>query len=245
MVRQSHRADECRPRIDGYAGIPQSSIGKVAKYTCAICGSIWRSVTALIADAADDVILRDRLLIAKGSPAYRDLCQRLQRSKIEELERPLERDAGNWSGTPSDPLVTPPDATQGRKFAAPGETPGHFASLCFQSRTAFRVTAETCEVSPTNSMNSRTMMRFCDQVSAVTAPCLSCSYLARRRRPLKCSRECLSTGLLKRTKRSIARYIRCAPTTDRNQQSHSGIGFEYSERASGARPDARHVLERR
>ncbi|MDB5616180.1 site-specific integrase [Tardiphaga sp.] len=78
--------------------------------------------TALIEWAADDVIARDRLLIGKGTPAYRDLCQRLQRAELEYLLRAAERDAGNWGGTPSDPLVTPPDATLGKKFAAPGET---------------------------------------------------------------------------------------------------------------------------
>ena len=33
------------------------------------------------------MIQSERLLIAKGSPAYRDLCQRLQRAQIQVLER--------------------------------------------------------------------------------------------------------------------------------------------------------------
>jgi integrase len=78
--------------------------------------------TALIAWAADDVIQREQLLIKKGSPAYRDLCQRLQRAQIEALERAAERDAGNWAGVPADPIVTPPDPTMGKKFALPGES---------------------------------------------------------------------------------------------------------------------------
>ncbi|SFJ24639.1 site-specific integrase [Bradyrhizobium sp. Gha] len=77
--------------------------------------------TALIEWAADDVIERDRLLIEKGSPAYRDLCQRLQRAEIQMLERAAERDQGNWSGVPTDPVVAPADPTAGRKKAAPGE----------------------------------------------------------------------------------------------------------------------------
>ena len=78
--------------------------------------------TALISVYADDVIERERLLIERGSPAYRDLCQRLQRAQIQALERAAERDAGDWSGAPTDPIVTPPDLTMGNKFALPGES---------------------------------------------------------------------------------------------------------------------------
>ncbi|WFU69428.1 site-specific integrase [Bradyrhizobium sp. CB2312] len=78
--------------------------------------------TALIEWKADEVIHSERLLIAKGSPAYRDLCQRLQRAQVEVLERAAERDAGKWSGVPSDPIVVPADLTQGKRVAAPGET---------------------------------------------------------------------------------------------------------------------------
>jgi integrase len=78
--------------------------------------------TGLIEWAADDVIGRDRLLIEKGSPAYRDLCQRLQRAEIQMLERAAERDQGNWSGVPNDSAVAPADPTAGKQKAAPGES---------------------------------------------------------------------------------------------------------------------------
>ena len=77
--------------------------------------------TALITWAADGVIERERLLI-EGSPAYRDLCQRLQRAQIQALERAAERDIGKFDGVARDPLVTPPDPTMGNKFALPGES---------------------------------------------------------------------------------------------------------------------------
>ncbi|QOZ26155.1 site-specific integrase [Bradyrhizobium sp. CCBAU 51753] len=77
--------------------------------------------TALIEWAADDVIQRDRLLIEKGSPKYRELCQRLQRAEIQALERAAERDAGNWAGVPADPTVAPADPTMGKQKAAAGE----------------------------------------------------------------------------------------------------------------------------
>jgi integrase len=78
--------------------------------------------TALIEWAADDVIQRERLVIEKDSPAYRDLCQRVQRAQIEALERAAERDGGNWGGRPADPIVVPPDPTMGNRFALPGES---------------------------------------------------------------------------------------------------------------------------
>jgi site-specific recombinase XerD len=78
--------------------------------------------TALIEWAADDVIQRERLLVEKGSPAYRDLCQRLQRAQIQALERAAERDTGKFDGVATDPLVAPPDLTMGNKFALPGES---------------------------------------------------------------------------------------------------------------------------
>ena len=78
--------------------------------------------TALITWAADGVIERERLLIEAGSPAYRDLCQRLQRAQIQALERAAERDVGKFDGVATDPLVTPPDPTMGNKFALPGES---------------------------------------------------------------------------------------------------------------------------
>jgi integrase len=78
--------------------------------------------TALIEWAADNFITRERLLIQKGSLEYKGLCQSLQRAQLQALERGVERDQGNWAGTPSDPLVAPPQPGSSPKLAAPGET---------------------------------------------------------------------------------------------------------------------------
>ncbi len=78
--------------------------------------------TALIQWAADDLIRREQLLIEKGSVPYRDLCQRLQRAELQYLERAAERDKGDWSGVPTDPIVAPHDPTLGKKRAVAGET---------------------------------------------------------------------------------------------------------------------------
>jgi len=77
--------------------------------------------TALIEWAADDYIVRRQLLVEKGTPAYRDLCLRLQRAHIEALNRTFERDAGDYTGTPSDPIVVPPSPGQ-TATAGPGES---------------------------------------------------------------------------------------------------------------------------
>lgn len=98
--------------------------------------------TALIEWAANDVIERERLLMEKGSAAYRDLCQRLQRAEIQALERAEERDKGNWTGAPTDPVVAPVDMTQGRKHAPPGETLAELYSR-YQAEQAGRVSADT------------------------------------------------------------------------------------------------------
>lgn len=78
--------------------------------------------TALISAFADRVLEHEGLLIERGKPAYRDLCQRLARAQIQALERAAERDAGNWTGVPTDPIVAPPDLTMGNRFAPPGES---------------------------------------------------------------------------------------------------------------------------
>jgi len=78
--------------------------------------------TVLIRWAADDAIERFGLLIERDTSAYRDLCQRLQRTELEYLERALERDKGDWTGAPKDPIVIPPAHLTSKKNAAPGET---------------------------------------------------------------------------------------------------------------------------
>lgn len=101
-----------------------------------------RGETALIEWAADDVIRREGLMIPKGSSVYRDLCQRLQRAEIEKLQRTIERDQGNFTGTPSDPIVAPPDPTMGKKQAAPGETLAELYAR-YQAEQKGRVTQDT------------------------------------------------------------------------------------------------------
>ncbi|MER9763722.1 site-specific integrase [Mesorhizobium sp. M0138] len=75
---------------------------------------------ALIADEVDDYIDRNKLLIDPLSPDRSDLARKMMRSAIEGLERTVERDRGDYSGTPKDPIVKPASGTS-REQAAPGE----------------------------------------------------------------------------------------------------------------------------
>lgn len=77
--------------------------------------------TALIAHATDEAIAKRRLLIKPVSDQHRDLGMKLMRAEIESLQRTAERDRGNFTGKPADPLVRPPTAEE-TAVAKPGET---------------------------------------------------------------------------------------------------------------------------
>lgn len=62
--------------------------------------------TAIINSAVEAYIDRHKLTVEPGSPQYRDLAHRLARADIEALKRTLERDKGDFTGTPADPLLS-------------------------------------------------------------------------------------------------------------------------------------------
>jgi integrase len=70
---------------------------------------------------ADAFVARSNLLIDKPSEEYSDLCILLMRGEIQGLERTLERDNGNYTGVPTDPIVKPARHSI-KEVAAPGET---------------------------------------------------------------------------------------------------------------------------
>lgn len=75
----------------------------------------------LIEPAVKDFIARHRLLVDSGSEEYRELCVLMTRAEIEGLQRTLERDRGDFTGAPKDPIVKPATGIA-REVAAPGET---------------------------------------------------------------------------------------------------------------------------
>lgn len=73
-----------------------------------------------VAAAATDFISRNRVILDERSAEYRELCGLLIRAEIEALQRTTERDSGDFTGVPKDPIVKPAKATV-REVAAPGE----------------------------------------------------------------------------------------------------------------------------
>lgn len=77
--------------------------------------------TALIAHEVDDYLQRNRLLVDRGTPDWISLARHMMRAEIEALQRTLERDGGDYTGQPRDPLVKPATGAR-REVAKPGET---------------------------------------------------------------------------------------------------------------------------
>ena|GEM_PF-384214 len=65
---------------------------------------LGRGEFVLVTWAADWLIERDSLPIVRDSREYRQLCQALMRTSIELDRRYVERDRGDFSGVPTDPL---------------------------------------------------------------------------------------------------------------------------------------------
>lgn len=75
----------------------------------------------LIASAVKDFVAKHKLLVDEGSDEFRELCVLMTRAEIEGLQRTLERDEGDFTGAPKDPIVKPASGIA-REAAAPGET---------------------------------------------------------------------------------------------------------------------------
>lgn len=77
--------------------------------------------TALIAHEVDDYVDQNRLIVDRDHPDWKDTARLMMRGEVEGLKRSFERDAGDYTGRPSDPIVKPVTGSA-REAAAPGET---------------------------------------------------------------------------------------------------------------------------
>ncbi|KAA8606014.1 integrase [Salipiger aestuarii] len=77
--------------------------------------------TALIAHEVDAYLRANRLIASPGSPGWISVARAMMRSEIEALQRSLERDRGDYSGQPADPIVHPATGER-RAPAKKGET---------------------------------------------------------------------------------------------------------------------------
>lgn len=71
-------------------------------------GDLGAGDTRLIEREADAFLAKNGFRIAKDDPSYRELCFRLIRADIEQLERYAERDRGDYTGKPKDPIIVEP-----------------------------------------------------------------------------------------------------------------------------------------
>jgi hypothetical protein len=75
----------------------------------ALRASFASGETRWIEPAVRQYIADSTLDLAAGSPDWLDLANALQRAEIEAMEHSLERDRGDYSSQPRDPLLTAPD----------------------------------------------------------------------------------------------------------------------------------------
>lgn len=64
--------------------------------------------TRLIEPEADAFLGKHGFKIEKGDPSYRDLCIKLMRAEIDFLRRYAEREDGDFTGRPTDPIIAAP-----------------------------------------------------------------------------------------------------------------------------------------
>ncbi|WP_246810955.1 site-specific integrase [Ensifer sp. ENS03] len=97
--------------------------------------------TALIDHEVADYAARNRLLMDENHPEWKDTARRMIRAEIEALKRGIERDAGDYSGTPSDPIVKPATG-KARETAAPGESIMELFAI-YERENPKNITADT------------------------------------------------------------------------------------------------------
>lgn len=121
------RSDDMVSMINGYADLEllkrarQDDTNLRSRRLAALYCGLAAGRYALIDDDVRAFIRRHRLLVEDGSQPYRELGSLLMRADIQVLERTLERDAGDYSGRSTDPIVKPAFAAP-RETAAPGQS---------------------------------------------------------------------------------------------------------------------------
>lgn len=106
---------------------------------------LGRGETVLVGDAARELIARENWAIEPNTPAFRGLCERLQRAEIEALRRAEEQDRGDFTGSPADPAIKPPPGRAATPVAAPGESVMNLFDV-YASDNRARLTPDTIRV---------------------------------------------------------------------------------------------------
>lgn len=85
----------------------------------ALKSAIVKNNPAPVAEIAASVLPARGKHVDKSAPEYKRLANGLIRAEVEALSRTVERDHGDYTGAPRDPIVRPP---KHEPVAAPGET---------------------------------------------------------------------------------------------------------------------------
>jgi integrase len=121
------RSDDLVGMINGYADLEllkrarQDDANLRSRRLAALRRDLAAGRCTLIDEEVRKFIQRYRLLVDVGSDQFRELGALMIRADIQVLERTLERDAGDYSGRPTDPIVKPA-FTKPREAAAPGQS---------------------------------------------------------------------------------------------------------------------------
>lgn len=104
-----------------------------AERLATIKAAIVRNNPAPVAEVAASVLPAGGKFVDKSAPDYKKLATGLMRAEVEALTRTAERDRGDYTGAPRDPIVRPPKLAP---VAAPGETLLELFSLYAEENTA-------------------------------------------------------------------------------------------------------------
>lgn len=112
-----------------------------ARRLARLTSALTSGEVGLIEADVQDFILQNKLLVDHGSEEWRELARLMIRAEVEGLKRTIERDNGDYSGTPSDPIVKPATGAA-REAAAPGESIMEIFAI-YERENPNRVTADT------------------------------------------------------------------------------------------------------
>lgn len=121
------RSDDMVSMINGYADLEllkrarQDDANLRSRRLTALKRDLAAGRYALVEEDVRHFIERHQLLVDDGSEQFRELSALMMRADIEALERTVERDVGDYSGRPKDPIVKPAFAKP-RETAAPGQS---------------------------------------------------------------------------------------------------------------------------
>lgn len=113
--------------VEALIGIPRWAARRRHARLTRLRADLGAGDTRLIEVDADAFLTRHGFKIERHGEQYRDLCIKLMRAEIEQLQRHAERDQGDFTGKIADPIITEPTIRQDDAGSAATTTMGLFA----------------------------------------------------------------------------------------------------------------------